>query len=389
MLRKTLTMRAKSAMQIVECPRDAMQGLPNFVATDDKIRYINKLLKVGFHTIDFGSFVSAPAVPQMRDTVDVLKGLDLKNTKSELLAIVCNKKGAEAAAEHPEIKYLGFPLSMSEEFQRRNTRRSIADAMDVLKDIKGICDRSNKELVTYISMAFGNPYGEEYSPEFVAKFVSDVRDLGVRTISLADTVGTGTAEEVTSLFEEIVPKYPDTVIGAHLHSSSSTSPAKISAAIAAGCTRIDGAIGGMGGCPFAKSALIGNVPTESIIQQCNQHGLDLGLDMKQFEEAHQIKHELFGVAVSEIILQCYLGDNVAFRQLCESHYRDADVNGDGKLSREEFTGSVKRVVEELGETVSEEKLDELWKVADSTEGMSLETYCSLAREKILKRLASA
>ena len=306
-MRRTISLAAKPVMQIVECPRDAMQGLPNFVATDDKIRYINKLLKVGFHTIDFGSFVSAPAVPQMRDTVDVLKGLDLKNTNSELLAVVCNKRGAEAAAEHPEIHCMGFPLSMSEEFQRRNTRRSIDDAMDVLKDMKAICDKSNKKLVTYISMAFGNPYGEEYSPEYVSKFVKRVSDLGVDIISLADTVGCGSADGIGNLFQEIVPKYPDVVIGAHLHSNSATAPEKIAAAIASGCTRIDGAIGGMGGCPFAESALIGNVPTESIIAQCDRQGIELGLNRDIFQEAHHIKHELFGVAVSEMILQCYVG----------------------------------------------------------------------------------
>eukprot|EP00659_Diplonema_papillatum_P004333 gene4333-6709_t len=179
--------RLASSIQLVECPRDAMQGLPNFIATEDKIRYINKLLEVGFHTIDFGSFVSAPAVPQMRDTADVLKGLDLKNTKSELLVIVCNEKGALDAVQHDEIKYLGFPLSISEEFQKRNTRRDIASAFELLKRLNEISTAHGKQLVVYISMAFGNPYNEPYSPEIVADFVQKVADMNIGIISLADT----------------------------------------------------------------------------------------------------------------------------------------------------------------------------------------------------------
>eukprot|EP01059_Diplonema_ambulator_P012101 TRINITY_DN22265_c0_g1_i1.p1 TRINITY_DN22265_c0_g1~~TRINITY_DN22265_c0_g1_i1.p1 ORF type:complete len:401 (+),score=132.54 TRINITY_DN22265_c0_g1_i1:49-1251(+) len=383
--------RRASGLHLVECPRDAMQGLPNFVETKDKIRYINKLLEVGYHTVDFGSFVSAPAVPQMRDTAEVLKGLNLADTKSELLAVVCNVRGALDAAQYPEIKYLGFPLSISEEFQKRNTRKDIVSALDTLQKISEICKAANKELVTYISMAFGNPYDEPYSPELVSEFVAKVAGMGCTTISLADTVGCGTTSLIRDVFGHVLPAHPDIVIGAHLHSSSATATEKIAAVLEAGCKRIDSAVGGMGGCPFAKSALIGNVPTESVIAQCQMSGIEHGLDLKKFEEAQVIKHELFGVAVSEIILQCYLGDHVAFTDLCKTHFQDADMNRNGILSKDEFAYSVKKVIEELGEELpSDEKLDRLWKSANKSnpDGMTFDEYCGIARDKLLKRMAS-
>eukprot|EP01061_Rhynchopus_euleeides_P006608 TRINITY_DN15646_c0_g1_i1.p1 TRINITY_DN15646_c0_g1~~TRINITY_DN15646_c0_g1_i1.p1 ORF type:complete len:400 (+),score=185.28 TRINITY_DN15646_c0_g1_i1:72-1271(+) len=379
----------RKGIDIVECPRDAMQGLPNFVQTEDKIRYINKLLEVGYHTVDFGSFVSAPAVPQMRDTVDVLKGLNLKDTESKLLAVVCNVRGAQDAAEFEQIKYLGFPLSMSEEFQQRNTRRGIESALEMLAKMQDICANSDKELVTYISMAFGNPYGEAYSPELVSEFVEKVAKMGCKTISLADTVGAGDADLITRVFTDVLPKHPEVVIGAHLHSSSVSAPEKIQALMDVGCPRIDSAVGGMGGCPFAKSALIGNVPTESVIEKAEKNGIDLGLNMKAFEEAQEIKHELFGVAVSEIILQCYMGDDVAFEALCKKHFESADTSGNGTLSRDEFARSVRKVVRELGEEPpADEKIDKLWgQRHDVKQHMRFAEYSTLAREKILGRMA--
>eukprot|EP01063_Lacrimia_lanifica_P034797 TRINITY_DN651_c0_g5_i1.p1 TRINITY_DN651_c0_g5~~TRINITY_DN651_c0_g5_i1.p1 ORF type:complete len:401 (+),score=137.07 TRINITY_DN651_c0_g5_i1:61-1263(+) len=381
---------ASRSVQVVECPRDAMQGLPTFVPTADKIRYINKLLEVGFHTIDFGSFVSAPAVPQMRDTAEVLDGLDLAQTKSKLLAVVCNKRGAEDAAKYSQIDYLGFPLSISEEFQQRNTRRNIASAFDTLQQIADVCARSDKEMVTYISMAFGNPYGEAYNAELVSEFIEKVASMGVKTISLADTVGCGTAESIGELFREVLPRHPELVIGAHLHSSSATSPAKLDAVLSAGCNRIDGAIGGMGGCPFAKSALIGNVPTESVIAKCGEHGVDLGIDVNRFLEAQAIKHELFGVAVSEMILQCYVGDREAFSQLCKRHFEAVDVSKDGTLTKDEFTMSVRKVIDELGEEYPdvEAKAEKMWNSRPSPDvPMNFNEYLLLAHEKVLKKLS--
>ena len=383
--------RSASSIDIVECPRDAMQGLPSFVPTEDKIRYINKLLEVGFHTVDFGSFVSAPAVPQMRDTAEVLKGLNLADTRSELLAVVCNVRGAVDAAEHKEIKYLGFPLSISEDFQQRNTRKGITEALETLQKIQDVCANADKELVTYISMAFGNPYNEAYSPDLVREFVDKVSAMGCKTISLADTVGCGSPELIRSVFDAVLPAYKDTgiTVGAHLHSSSVAANEKIQTLLDVGCPRIDGAVGGMGGCPFAKSALVGNVPTESIIEKAQQHpGVQLELNMGAFREALAIKHELFGVAVSELILSCYLGDQVAFETLCRTHFDDADLTANGGLSKSEFARSVRKVITELGEeTPADSKIDKIWGArATPSQDMGFEEYTSLAREKILKRM---
>eukprot|EP01062_Namystynia_karyoxenos_P074420 TRINITY_DN71302_c0_g1_i1.p1 TRINITY_DN71302_c0_g1~~TRINITY_DN71302_c0_g1_i1.p1 ORF type:complete len:444 (+),score=165.95 TRINITY_DN71302_c0_g1_i1:74-1333(+) len=382
---------APGPLQLVECPRDAMQGLPHFVETQDKIRYINQLLKVGFHTIDFGSFVSAPAVPQMRDTADVLAGLDLSNTKSELLVIVCNVRGAEEAAAHKPIKYLGFPLSVSETFQKRNTKKDIPAAFDTLQKIQAICKQSGKELVTYISMGFGNPYKDPYDPGIVADFVKRVVDLGCTTVSLADTVGCSEPGLITELFSTLVPRYPGITIGSHFHSEPGTALAKVSAALAAGCQRFDGAIGGMGGCPFAKSSLVGNVATECIVSHLSDVGVDTGLNMKEFLSAQAVKHELFGVAVSELLLKCYLGDTAGFEALCRKSFDSADTGGDGHLSREEFATSVRRVFDELGEAApDDDKLQKLFAEADTKgdDRIWFDEYHRIAREKLLKRMAA-
>src|SRR6187551_561546 len=238
-------------MKIIECPRDAMQGLTAFIPTADKIRYINQLLKVGFDSIDFGSFVSAKAIPQLRDTVEVLDSLKVAESKTKLLAIVANVRGAEEASRFSAISFLGFPLSISETFQQRNTNKSIAEALNTVEEIQNICLRSNKKLVVYISMGFGNPYGDPYDVNLVNQFVDILVTLGVEIISIADTIGISNPENVYSLFSSLSKSNPKTEIGAHLHSNPSVSIEKIEAAYRAGCKRFDGAINGFGGCPMA------------------------------------------------------------------------------------------------------------------------------------------
>lgn len=252
-------------MKIIECPRDAMQGWKTFIPTQTKVDYLNQLLKVGFDTIDFGSFVSPKAIPQMADTAEVLSQLDLSGTSSKLLAIVANMRGAEEACMHPEINYLGFPLSLSETFQQKNTNRSIAEAMDVVQNIQNLCTRSGKELVVYLSMGFGNPYGDPYEPSLVAEFVEKLDIMGVSIISLADTVGVSSVDNISALFQELIPAFPHIEFGAHLHSTRSTALIKIEAAYQSGCRRIDGALNSYGGCPMAEDELVGNIATETIL----------------------------------------------------------------------------------------------------------------------------
>lgn len=280
-------------MKIVECPRDAMQGLPSFIPTADKVRYINKLLKVGFDTIDFGSFVSPKAIPQMRDTHEVLGQLDLKDTRSRLLAIVANLRGAEEAAGHESITYLGFPLSVSETFQKRNTNKSIVDAINEVEQIQNICQRSSKTLVTYISMGFGNPYGDPYDEEIVVRFADILITLGVGIISLADTIGAATPDHIGRLYHQLSSGYPQAAFGAHLHATPSTAIEKISAAFEAGCRRMDGAILGYGGCPMADDELVGNLPTEAIVSFVESQGMTTGLNSDVFNEATRIAREIF------------------------------------------------------------------------------------------------
>jgi len=242
-----------------------MQGWKTFIPTQTKVDYLNQLLKVGFDTIDFGSFVSPKAIPQMADTAEVLSQLDLSGTSSKLLAIVANMRGAEEACMHPEINYLGFPLSLSETFQQKNTNRSIAEAMDVVQDIQNLCTRSGKELVVYLSMGFGNPYGDPYEPSLVAEFVEKLDIMGISIISLADTVGVSSPDNISALFQELIPAFPHIEFGAHLHSTRSTALIKIEAAYQSGCRRIDGALNGYGGCPMAEDELVGNIATETIL----------------------------------------------------------------------------------------------------------------------------
>ena len=280
-------------MKIIECPRDAMQGIDEFIVTDKKIRYINQLLKVGFDTIDFGSFVSAKAIPQMRDTKEVLAGLDLSTTRSKLLAIVANTRGAEEAAQHKAIDYLGFPLSISETFQQRNTNKSITEALNTLSEIQTICESTGKQQVVYISMGFGNPYNDPYSVTLVEKFVDILNTLGVKVISLADTIGVSTPEQIKYLFETLSGKFKDAELGAHLHSTPQTAQEKIKAAFEAGCKRFDGALKGFGGCPMAKDDLTGNLATESILSYLKTRNVNTGLNEDEFAKAMVLADEIF------------------------------------------------------------------------------------------------
>jgi hydroxymethylglutaryl-CoA lyase len=277
---------------LIECPRDAMQGLQEFIPTKDKIRYINKLLQVGFDTIDFGSFVSAKAVPQMKDTAEVLDGLNIPAGTS-LLAIIANLRGAEDACRFPEIAFLGFPLSLSETFQQRNTNKSIEEAFESIGEIQNLCIRHDKKLVTYLSMGFGNPYGDPYDKAYIEEFVSKLDQLEIEIISPSDTIGISTPGNITQLFTSLINKFPHIEFGAHLHSTPASSIEKIEAAWLAGCRRFDGAIKGFGGCPMAKDELTGNIATEKLIQCFEGKNVDLKIDKLRFKEALIIASEIF------------------------------------------------------------------------------------------------
>ncbi len=274
-------------MKLIECPRDAMQGLANFVPTQDKIRYINAILKVGFDTVDFGSFVSPKAIPQLRDTAEVLEALE--PSPSKLLAIIANARGAETAAEFERIQYLGYPLSVSETFQQLNTSKTIAQSWELVEQIQNTCLKNRKQLVVYISMGFGNPYGDPFNPEVVAEFVQKLKELGVDIVALADTVGKADESLIRDLFSKLIPDFPDLELGAHFHSDPATAWPKLMAAYQAGCRRFDTAIGGMGGCPMAESKLVGNIPTEIA---CNLP--EVNLDKDALQMAMQLKQEIFG-----------------------------------------------------------------------------------------------
>lgn len=280
-------------VKIIECPRDAMQGIHTFIPTELKAAYINKLLRVGFDTIDFGSFVSSKAIPQMTDTAKVLEALDLTHGRSKLLAIVANERGAEEASGHSAISFLGFPLSISETFQKRNTNKSIAEALNTLEQIKNICTRSDKKLVTYISMGFGNPYGDPYAVDMVAGFADVLMTLGADVISLADTIGAADSATVESLFRSVSRQFPKAEIGVHLHSTPFTAREKIEAAYRGGCRRFDGALRGFGGCPMAKDELVGNIATENIVSFLDDQGIPSELDRIAFQEAIALSNKVF------------------------------------------------------------------------------------------------
>lgn len=254
-------------MKLIECPRDAIQGLHDFISTEKKIKYINLLLASNlFDTIDFGSFVSPKAIPQMADTAEVVKGLDLSQTQTKLLAIIANERGATEACQFDKISYLGYPFSISETFQLRNTNATIAESLERVKAIQEITQKANKQLVIYISMGFGNPYGDEWNADIAIKWVDELQKLGIKIFSLSDTVGVATPESIKYLFESLIPKYPNLEFGSHLHTTPTTWQEKIEAAYNAGCRRFDGAILGYGGCPMAADELVGNMAMENLLQ---------------------------------------------------------------------------------------------------------------------------
>jgi hydroxymethylglutaryl-CoA lyase len=281
-------------IKIIECPRDAMQGIKPFIPTERKVDYIQALLRVGFDTIDFGSFVSPKAIPQMVDTAEVLAQLDLSQTKSKLLAIIANTQGAELASVHKEIQYLGFPFSISENFQMRNTHKTIAESLVTLQEILNIADKSNKEVVTYISMGFGNPYGDPWNVEIVGEWTEKLANMGVKILSLSDTIGSSTPEVIDYLFSNLIPKYSTIEFGAHLHTTPDKWHEKIDAAYRAGCRRYDGAIQGFGGCPMAKDDLTGNMPTEKMLSYFTQQKADTNTSPMSFESAYNVASRLFG-----------------------------------------------------------------------------------------------
>ena len=281
-------------MKLIECPRDAMQGLHDFIPTATKTTYLNALLRVGFDTLDFGSFVSPKAIPQLRDTAEVLAGLDLSATKTKLLAIVANLRGAETAVQHPEISYLGFPLSVSETFQRRNTNQTTAEALADVAAMHALCERTGKTLVTYLSMGFGNPYGDAWSPEIVTDFTQQLAALGIRIVALSDTVGASTAATIAPLFSALIPAFPGIEFGAHLHTTPTTWREKVTAAYEGGCRRFDGALGGYGGCPMAADELTGNMATEHVLDFAAEMSEPLGLNLDALNEAQKLNHGIFG-----------------------------------------------------------------------------------------------
>ena len=270
-----------------------MQGWKNFIPAEKKIAYINALLRVGFDTIDFGSFVSAKAIPQMADTAEVLKGLQVDKAKSKILAIVANVRGANEAVAFDEISYLGFPFSISPTFQLRNTNSSIEESLDRVEEIQDLCIKNRKKLVIYISMGFGNPYGDDYNEAIVMKWVEKMVQLQIEIISMADTVGVASAEQIKSILNVLIPAYPDTEIGVHLHSTNNNWKQKLEAAVAAGCNRFDGALKGIGGCPMANDELVGNMDTELMIPYFKEKGLLKGLDHTALAECSRMAGEIF------------------------------------------------------------------------------------------------
>lgn len=280
-------------MKIIECPRDAMQGLAEFIPTEKKIQYINQLLKVGFDTIDFGSFVSPKAIPQLRDTAEVLKGLELSNSKSKLLAIVANARGGEDACKFEEITYLGFPLSISETFQQRNTNKSIVEALNVVNELQELCLKHGKQQVVYISMGFGNPYGDPYDTGVVENFADILATLGITIVSLADTIGVAQPDQIAYLFSTLSKRFTKIEFGAHLHSNPVTSVAKIEAAYHSGCQRFDGAIKGFGGCPMANDDLVGNMATETILSFLDAKKDSPEINQTEFSRALQLADSIF------------------------------------------------------------------------------------------------
>lgn len=280
-------------IKIIESPRDAMQGLTRFIPTEDKARYINSLLKVGFDVIDFGSFVSPKAIPQMKDTALVLEKLDLTATETKLLAIVANTRGGEDAAQFEKISYIGFPFSISPTFLKRNINSNIEKSVGIVEDLLNVCDKHNKGLVVYISMAFGNPYGDEWNPDLVAGWVRKLYDMGVRIIPLSDTVGISSKKNIAVLFSTLVPEFPEIEFGFHLHTTIRHWYRKVNAAFVNGCRSFDTVINGLGGCPMAENRLVGNLRTSNLLEYFEINYVPVQIDEKAFEEAYEMALEIF------------------------------------------------------------------------------------------------
>ena len=280
-------------VKIIECPRDAMQGIKTFIPTAEKVKYLQSLLNCNFDSLDFGSFVSPKAIPQMADTAHVLAALDLSKTKTKFLAIVANLRGAQEACKHPEITYLGYPFSISENFQMRNTHTTIAQAVLVLQEILALAVQHNKKVVVYLSMGFGNPYGDPWSTEVVLQWTEKLSNMRVGILSLSDTVGSAALADIKALYEAIIPAYPSIEIGAHLHTNPSEWKDKIATSYAAGCRRFDGAIQGFGGCPMAADALTGNMPTEKMLSYFSSQKIPHQVHWMAFEAAHNKASSLF------------------------------------------------------------------------------------------------
>jgi hydroxymethylglutaryl-CoA lyase len=280
-------------VKIIECPRDAMQGVRDWIPTKEKAQFIQSLLNCGFDTIDFGSFVSPKAIPQMKDTSELLSLLDLSSTESQLLAIVANIRGAKDAVMYDQIDYLGYPFSISENFQMRNTHKTIAQSIETLKEILNLADSKNKKVVAYLSMGFGNPYGDPWSIDIVEEWTEKLSNMGIKILSLSDTVGSSTPEIITYLFSELITKYPSIEFGAHLHTTTTKWKEKVSAAYLAGCRRFDGAIQGFGGCPMAKDDLTGNMPTEKILSYFAAEKVNTNVNSISFENAYKEASKIF------------------------------------------------------------------------------------------------
>ncbi len=280
------------SIKIIECPRDAMQGLHEFIPTETKIEYLNALLRVGFDTLDFGSFVSPKAIPQLRDTAEVLQGLDLEHIDTKLLAIVANERGAKDAAQYEEISILGYPFSISETFQIRNTNATIAESIKRVQVIKELADKGGKTLLIYISMGFGNPYGDEWNVQIVQRWIEQLADMGISVFMLSDTVGVADPDSIAYLFSELIPPNPNVEFGAHFHTTPDTWFEKVDTAYKNGCLRFDGTIRGYGGCPMAQNDLVGNMPSERLIEYCTERDLEIGLDLAAYRTAMKISQQI-------------------------------------------------------------------------------------------------
>lgn len=280
-------------IEITECPRDAMQGIKEFIPTEKKINYLNSLLKVGFQTLDFGSFVSPKAIPQMQDTAIVLKGLQLEKTNTQLLAIVANERGAADACQFDEIKFLGYPFSISETFQLRNTNATLSESLRRVEDIQNLCVKNGKTAVIYLSMAFGNPYGDPWNSEIALEWTSKLHKLEIRQIALADTIGVSTPENIRYLFTHLIPVFPEVQFAAHLHSRKENAMEKIESAYDAGCRKFDSALQGFGGCPMAKDELTGNLATENLFRFLSDKKIDFEINLEALQNSSAICSDIF------------------------------------------------------------------------------------------------